>query len=346
VGNATKEKLSVRQYLATVFDGMAKGLFASLIVGTILGQIGVSFNIPFLVDLGDIAKGLFYPCIGAGIAYARKSNFFTLLTTIVVGMILANGGPFLGEGANLLSLTYRPDPIGVTAVCLIGVEIGNFLEGKTKFDLILIPIVLVIVGYFAGRLIMPLTSNLTFQIGEGIKYFMEQQRILMGLLIGLSFGLIITSPISSAAVSLAILGASPLAAGAAVAGCCGQMTGFAVTSFRENKFGGLVAHGLGTSKLQLPNVIKNPFIWIPTTVASGVAGALSAVFRMETTAVGGGMGSCALVGQLQTVELMGFNPRTLLLILFVQFIIPAAVSLPIAEFMRKKGLIKLGDMKI
>jgi len=327
---------------------MAKGLFASLIVGTILGQIGASSNIPFLINLGNIAKCFLGPCIGAGIAYARQTKPYTIMTSIVVGA-LASGAVtmadpvILGKGVNIALVVCNP--LAVAVVCLAGVEIGKLVEGRTKFDLIIVPVCVIAAGCLVNIYVTPYIESFTSQIGFWINAFTEQQPIVMGLLLGLSLGLIITSPISSAAVCIAI-GINGIAAGAALAGCCGQMMGYAACSYRENKISGIIAHGLGTSKLQLPNVVKNPLIWVPTLIASGICGVLAALLKLETTSVGAGMGSCALVGQLQTVQAMGFSLKILLMMIGVYFIAPVAVSLPISEFMRSKRLIKEGDMRI
>jgi len=327
------------------FDGMAKGLFASLIMGLIVKQAGDLSGLRVLTQMGQAAQYLMGPCIGAGIALRRKAGIFTTLAAAAAGAIGA--GTFTAIDPAAVPVVYRAvvgEPVGAFLAALCGVEIGKLVEGKTKFDLLLVPLAVIVCGGIAGVYISPVMSAFMGMIGRMINEFTLMQPVPMGILLGTAVGIIITSPISSAATCIAI-GIDGLAAGAALAGCCAQMIGFAVISYRENKVPGLLAQGLGTSMVQMPNIIKNPWLWLPPTVASAVCGLLSATaFKMLSNSVGAGMGTSGLVGQIQTLSVMGVSSVPPMLVLHI--VIPAVVSLAIAEFMRKKGIIKPGDLKL
>ena len=337
--------LNIKTYLADSFDGMTKGLFASLIIGVIIKQIGDLAGIQIISNLGQTAQFLMGPSIGAGVALKRKAGVFATLAAMTAGAI--------GAGTvSIMDLAISPnifriiigEPAGSFIAALCGIEVGKFLEGKTKFDLLLVPAAVIICGGVVGIYISPVMSAFMNQIGSMINEFTLLQPIPMGILLGMTVGAVLTLPISSAALCIAI-GIDGLAAGAALAGCCAHMVGFAVASFRENKFPGLFAQGIGTSMIQMPNLIKNPWLWLPPVVASAVCGFLAAaVFRMETTSVGAGMGTSGLVGQVTTFSVMG--TASLLPMLVLHFLIPAAISLLVSELMRKKGLIKFGDLAL
>jgi uncharacterized membrane protein len=338
--------LTVRSYLAKVLDGMAKGLFASLIVGVIIKQIGTLTGIGIITNIGQIAQYLMGPCIGAGIAYARGGKQFTILASLITGALGAGAIkllPGVDGGASTYSVAVG-EPVGAFVAVLVGVEIGRLIEGRTKFDLLIIPASVIISGGVVGIFISPYIASALNKIGEAINQFTLLQPLPMGILLGIVVGMILTLPISSAALCISI-GISGIAAGAALAGCCAQMVGFAVMSFRENKFGGLLSQGIGTSMLQVPNIVKNPLIWIPPTIASGICGALSTmVFKIETTRVGAGMGTSGLVGQFETFSVMGAASLVPMLVLHV--LLPAAISLVCCEIMRKRGMIKPGDLAL
>lgn len=334
--------MKIRSYLAGVLDGMAKGLFASLIIGVIIKQIGVYTNLAILETFGQAAQYFMGPAIGAGIALSRKSGTFTLLAAIAAGAIGAGTVTFTGNGA----LIGVGEPIGAFLAALCGVEIGKLLEGRTKFDLLLVPAAVIIVAAILGKYASPAIASFMTFLGEQINRLTEIHPLPCGILLGIIIGMILTLPISSAALCIAIQ-IGGLAGGAACAGCCAQMVGFAIMSFRENKWGGLVAQGVGTSMLQVPNIIKNPWIWLPPTIASGICGALSTmVFKMQTDKVGAGMGTSGLVGPIRTLEVMGASSQVFLSILALFIVIPAVISLVICELMRKRGLIKPGDLKL
>ncbi len=336
---------NIQNYFATVFDGMAKGLFSSLIIGVVIKQIGVYTGIDLFIKIGQIAQYIMGPAIGAGVAYARKAKQFALLSAMVAGAIGA-GTIALTQNANgsFVGSIITGEPVGGFIAALIGVEIGKLIEGRTKFDLLLVPAFVILSGGLVGIFISPFMSSFMKWIGNLINTVTVMQPIPSGLLLGLMIGMILSSPISSAGVCIAI-GIDGLAAGAALAGCCAQMIGFATSSYRENKVSGLIGIGIGTSKLLLPNIIKNPWIWIPPSIASAICGVLSTtLFKMKAISIGAGMGTCALIGPFTTISVMGISSLPSILILNV--LIPIVISLAISEFMRKKNLIKFGDMKL
>ena len=338
--------LSIRNYFAKVLDGMAKGLFASLIVGVIIKQIGSITNIAIISTIGQIAQYLMGPCIGAAIAYTRECKQYTILASIVNGVLGAGAIKLIADSATgaLSPSISVGEPVGAFVAVIIGLEIGRLIEGRTKFDLLIIPAIVITSGGVVGVFISPYIASALNQIGVAVNTLTRLQPLPMGILLGIVVGMILTLPISSAALCISI-NISGIAAGAALAGCCAQMVGFAVMSIRENKLSGLLSQGVGTSMLQVPNIVKNPLIWIPPTIASGVCGALSTMlFQMETTRIGAGMGTSGLVGQFETLTVMGNTIIPAMLILHVA--IPAAISLAGGEIMRRVKLIKPGDLQL
>lgn len=348
----------VKKLLNRIFidglSGMALGLFSTLIVGTIIQQIG---NLlpgaagDFLFLIGKMAAAATCAGIGVGVAAKFKESPLVTLSAATVGMvggyaskILA--GTILSETGALV-LAGPGEPLGAFVAAYVGIEIGHLAAGRTKVDILVTPLVTILGGSVVGIIIGPPISGFMTGIGAMVNWGVEQQPFLMGIVVSVLMGMILTLPISSAAIGVA-LNLSGLAAGAATIGCCCQMVGFAVASFRENKWSGLVAQGVGTSMLQIPNIVKKPVIWIPATLASAILGPLGTmVFKMTSNATGSGMGTAGFVGQLMTWQVMSeTTPRPLLFgeILLLHFILPAAVTLLISEFMRKKGWIKEGDM--
>jgi uncharacterized membrane protein len=331
---------------------MAKGLFASLIVGVIIKQIGAVTHIDVITTIGQIAQYMMGPCIGAGIAYARGSKQYTILASLVNGALgsgmAANLITNAATGASATAIAVG-EPVGALVAVLVGVEIGRLIEGRTKFDLLFIPAAVILSGGAIGVFVSPYISNALNMVGVAVNQLTLLQPLPMGILLGIVVGMILTLPISSAALCISI-NIGGIAAGAALAGCCAQMIGFAVMSFRENKFGGLLSQGLGTSMLQVPNIVRNPWIWLPPTVASGVCGALSTMlFRLETTRVGAGMGTSGLVGPFETVVAMGGTEAPPLLLpsmLILYFALPAVISLVGGEIMRSMNLIREGDLQL
>ncbi|AKL93541.1 phosphotransferase system, EIIC [Clostridium aceticum] len=342
------EGASIREYFTKALNGMALGLFSSLIIGLILKQIGELVNIPILMSFGQMAQFLMGPAIGAGVAFAVGAPSLGIFASIATGAIGANT-IFLTEAGAYSIRT--GEPVGAFVAALIGAEVAKLIVGKTKVDIVLIPALTIIAGGLAGNFIGPAVAAIMTGLGQIINSLTVIHPIPMGILVSALMGMILTLPISSAALAIS-LGLDGLAAGAAVVGCATQMIGFGVASYKENGFGGFIAQGLGTSMLQVPNIIKNPLIWIPPTLASALLGPLATtLFSMENNSIGAGMGTSGLVGQFGTFAKMVTeqgNPSTTVLVkvIILHFILPAIVTLIIAKYMRKKGWIKLGDMKL
>lgn len=336
--------------------GMAWGLFSTLIIGLILTQIG-GF-IPnrlgeLIVIIGKIASALTGAGIGIGVASKFKSGTYVTVSAAIAGMIGAFATKILaGEvftTAGTIVFAGPGEPLGAFIAAIVGIEIGNLITGKTKVDIILVPLTTILSGAIVGLLLGPTISSFMTALGALINWSVERQPIIMGILVSVIMGMILTLPISSAAISI-ILNLSGLAAGAATVGCCANMIGFAVASFKENKFGGLISQGIGTSMLQVPNIMKKPIIWLPAIIASAILGPLSTtVFNMTNNASGAGMGTSGLVGQFMTWETMsGAEPPVILLtkILLLHFILPALIAWIVSYILRKKNIIKDGDMKL
>ena len=336
-------------------SGMAHGLFATLIIGTIIQQIG-NF-VPgetgdMIYLLGKVAAGLTGAGIGAGVARKLDAGHLVVVSAAVVGMIGAFASRILaGEVLvdDSLVLTGPGEPLGAFLAAYIAVEIGILISGKTKLDIILTPLVCIGVGSAVGLFAGPPISRFMAWLGSLINWGTEQQPLVMGIVVSVLMGMILTLPISSAALGV-ILNLSGLAAGAATVGCCCNMIGFAVASFRENKISGFLAQGIGTSMLQVPNIVRHPLIWIPPILSSAILGPVGTMlFQMTNNATGSGMGTAGLVGPLMTWQVMTqTEPGTIVLfkIILIQFVLPAVLTLLISEFMRKKKWIRYGDMKL
>ena len=336
-------------------SGMAHGLFATLIIGTIIQQIG-NF-VPggtgdMIYLLGKVAAGLTGAGIGAGVARKLDAGHLVVVSAAVVGMIGAFASRILaGEVLvdDSLVLTGPGEPLGAFLAAYIAVEIGILISGKTKLDIILTPLVCIGVGSAVGLFAGPPISRFMAWLGSLINWGTEQQPLVMGIVVSVLMGMILTLPISSAALGV-ILNLSGLAAGAATVGCCCNMIGFAVASFRENKISGFLAQGIGTSMLQVPNIVRHPLIWIPPILSSAILGPVGTMlFQMTNNATGSGMGTAGLVGPLMTWQVMTqTEPGTIVLfkIILIQFVLPAVLTLLISEFMRKKQWIRYGDMKL
>lgn len=336
--------------------GMAWGLFSTLIIGLILTQIG-GF-IPnrlgeIIVIIGKIASALTGAGIGIGVASKFKSGTYVTVSAAIAGMIGAFATKILaGEvftSAGTIVFAGPGEPLGAFIAAIVGIEIGNLITGKTKVDIILVPLATILSGAIVGLLLGPTISSFMTALGALINWSVERQPIIMGILVSVIMGMILTLPISSAAISI-ILNLSGLAAGAATVGCCANMIGFAVASFKENRFGGLISQGLGTSMLQVPNIMKKPVIWLPAIIASAILGPLSTtVFNMTNNASGAGMGTSGLVGQFMTWETMsGSEPPLVLIIkiLLLHFILPGLIAWIVSYILRKKNIIRDGDMKL
>ncbi|KXG73690.1 hypothetical protein AN619_29850 [Thermotalea metallivorans] len=345
-GKMNQGKFTFREYITQALNGMALGLFSSLIIGLILKQIGDYTHMEGLSLFGKTAQFLMGPAIGAGVAFSVKAPPLGILASIVTGAIGA--GTFV-PGAEGIFAVKIGEPVGAFVAALAGAEFSKRIFGKTKVDIVLVPAGTILLGGLAGVFIGPVMTYVMKGLGEVINRATELQPIPMGIILSVLMGMILTLPISSAALAIS-LGLSGLAAGASVTGCAAQMVGFAVASFRENGIGGLIAQGLGTSMLQMPNIIRNPRIWIPSIVTSAILGPVATyVLKMENNSIGAGMGTSGLVGQFGTIAAMaGKEPMALIIgkIILLHFILPGALTWMISEYMRKKGWIQDGDMKL
>ena len=338
-------------------SGMASGLFATLIVGTILAQISsfVSGNAGLYIGyVASAAKAVTGAGIGVGMALKYSASPLTGVSAAVSGMVGAFASKLIAGTALTeqgLLLSGPGDPLGAFLAAFCAIQVGKLVSGKTRIDIILTPALSILTGGAVGLLIGPGVSVITNKIGLLIQWGTEKQPFLMGIVVSVVMGICLTLPISSAAIGV-ILGLSGIAGGAAAVGCSAQMIGFAVASYRENKFGGLLAQGIGTSMIQMPNILKHPLIWIPPTLTSAILGPVSTcVLKMSCEASGSGMGTSGLVGQFMTYSSMvktdGVSPVvTIIEIAIMHFIAPAALTLLFSEAMRKMGLIKEGQMKL
>ena len=291
--------------------------------------------------------------IGIGVAYKYKSSTYVTLSAAAAGMIGAYAtaiisGSILSDGA--LVYSGPGDPLSAFIAALAGIAVGSLPAGKTKLDLLITPAVTIIAGGAVGIIVGPPVSTIMTRLGDIINLGTVQQPLIMGIVVSVIMGMVLTLPISSAALGI-ILGLSGPAAGAATIGCCCQMIGFAVASFRENGVGGLLAQGIGTSMLQVPNIIRHPQIWIPEILSSAILGpiAISRFVGMTNNATGSGMGTSGLVGQIMTWQTMTAveSPVLVLIKIFLfHFILPGLLTLVFSEAMRKKNWIKSGDMKL
>ena len=344
----------IKKYLNRLFidglSGMAYGLFSTLIIGTIICQIGTilgdnSFG-AYFTAMGNVAKTITGAGIGVGVAVKLKSSPLTTISAAVAGMV----GAFPNLAIEGFNVGAPGEPLGAFIAAYVAIELGGIISGKTKLEIIVTPLCCILAGAAAGYLVGPYISAAMKWIGNLVNINVENSPIIGGMLVSVVMGILLTLPISSAAIGIS-MGISGLAAGAATIGCCCNMVGFAIISYRENKVGGLIAQGVGTSMLQMPNIVKKPIIWLPSILASAILGPIaSAVLKMVSTPVGSGMGSAGLVGQFAAYGAMvdaGTSPAVALLeIAIMHFVLPAIVCLGIAEAMRKLNLIKKGDLKL
>lgn len=333
---------NIRNYFVKILNGMALGLFSSLLIGLIIKQLGTLFNMDTMINFGQIAQMLMGPAIGAGVAYSIGAPPLAIFASVITGAIGA--GTIISDGGNV-SIQVG-EPVGAFIAALLGAEFSKRISGRTKVDIVLVPLATILIGGLAGKYIGPVMSSFMTVVGNVINKATELQPIPMGIIVSVLMGIILTLPISSAALAIS-LGLSGLAAGASTVGCAAQMIGFAVSSYRENGIGGFIAQGVGTSMLQIPNIIKNPRIWIPPTIASAILGPISTtMLKMESNMVGAGMGTSGFVGQFAVIETMGSTPKTFISILLMHFILPGVISFVISEWMRNRGYIKFGDMEL
>ena len=351
---------SAKRYFIDAMGAMAQGLFCTLLVGTILNTIGQQFHIGFLnativtigtgdgavhYTIGGLCSAMVGPGMAVAIARALNAPPLVLFSLIPVGFATNYMG---GAGG----------PLAVLFVAILAAEVGKAVSKETKIDILVTPIVTVLVGVGFAALIAAPVGSAAAAVGQAIIWATKQQPFFMGIIVSVVIGIALTLPISSAAICFA-LGLTGLAGGAAVAGCCAQMVGFAVMSFPENRWGGLAAQGLGTSMLQMGNIVRNPRIWIPPTLASAITGPLATcLFRLEMNgpAVSSGMGTCGLVGQIGVytgwvsdvaagtkAAITGVDWLGLVLI---SFVLPAVLTWLIAVPLRRWGWIREGDLKL
>lgn len=336
---------SLERYFIDALGAMALGLFASLIVGLILKTAGEQLTnvfgaqalFTFLINIGAMAMSMMGPAIGVAVAYGLKAPPLVLFASVITGMAGAQGGVAIGQLGG---------PAGAFVAAVIGAEFGKIVSRETKIDIIITPAVTIAAGVGAAILIGPSVAFFMTGFGQLIMRTTELHPFPMGVAVAVLMGLALTAPISSAALAI-MLSLSGPAAGAATAGCAAQMIGFAVASYKENGWGGLVSQGVGTSMLQIPNIVKNPWILVPPTLAAAILGPVATVaFRMDNIPIGAGMGTSGFVGQIGTATAMGFTGDVLIRIILLHYIFPAILALLFSIYLRKKLLIKEGDYKL
>ena len=353
--------VSAKTYFVDAMGGMAQGLFASLLVGTILSTIAkyvILIDNPavkqlghYIAQAGSLASAVTGAAIGIGIAFALKAPMLVMACAAAVGYF-ANAYPgSVGKcGIFYLDKPYTAGPLGVFIAVIFAVEFGKMVSKQTKVDILVTPLVTLGVGFGVAYLTCPAVAVVMNWLGEFINTTTQLHPFVMGIIVSVVVGIILTLPISSAAICASI-GIAGIAGGAALAGCCAQMVGFAVASYRENKWGGIVSQGLGTSMLQMPNIMTHPQIWIPATLASAITGPMATmIFKLECTGVSAGMGTCGLVGPIGCFSAMSasgtLNWYSMLGMFCICFFTPAVLSLIFSEIMRKLGWIKPGYMKL
>jgi len=335
-----KDQLLTKTTLIDALDNMGMGVLATLIVGTILRQIATLLGDDFqiLFTIGTYAQVFMAVGVAIGVSNALKVKPVVMYATVVTSMIGA-GAFDIVDGAVTLRVG---DPAAAFVTALITATFGSLIAGRTKLDIMVTPIISLVIGGLVAIYIAPWVTALTSWIGIAVEAATEMQPIIMGIIIAVIFCFIIMSPLSSSALAIG-LGLSGIAAGAALAGTTASMVGFAAISFKDNGIGGLVSQGIGTSKIQFGNFVKNPVIFLPTMIAAAITGPLSTVvFRIQTNSLGAGMGTSGLVGQIQTVYVMGSD--ALWKIIVVQVLLPILISLLALRFLKRRNLINAGDM--
>ena len=349
-------EISLKRYGIDALGAMAQGLFCSLLIGTIINTIGSQFHIPFLTStvatiagtdytVGGIASAMSGPAMAVAIGYALKCPPLVLFSMISVGFAANALG---GAGG----------PLAVLFVAIISAEFGKAISRETKIDILVTPLVTIGIGIFLSWLIAPPLGKAAMSLGNLIMWATEFQPFLMGILVSVIVGMALTLPISSAAICAA-LGLTGLAGGAAVAGCSAQMIGFAVISFKENKWGGLVSQGIGTSMLQMGNIVKNPKVWIAPTLCSAITGPIATCIfklKMNGAPVSSGMGTCGFVGQIgvytgwindiQNGSKAAITAFDWIGLVLISFVLPAVLSLLIHSIVKQIGWVKSGELKL
>ena len=337
--------ITPQRYLVEALGAMAQGLFASLLIGTIIKTLGQQTGLEALVELGGYASAMSGPAMACAIGWALHTPPLVLFSLITVGY---SANALGGAGG----------PLAVLIIAIVASELGKAVSKETKVDILVTPLVTILTGVGLSMLIAAPIGAAASKVGTLIMWATEQAPLVMGIVVSVVVGVALTLPISSAAICAA-LGLTGLAGGAAVAGCCAQMVGFAVLSFQENKWGGLVSQGLGTSMLQMGNIVRNPRIWIPPTLASAITGPLATcLFHLEMNgaAVSSGMGTCGLVGQIGVYTgwvndvaagvKAAITPMDWIGLVLICFVLPAVLSVVFCEIERRMGWIKDGDLKL
>ncbi|MBR1583137.1 MAG: PTS sugar transporter subunit IIC [Spirochaetales bacterium] len=343
-------EISAKRYFIDAMSAMAQGLFCSLLIGTIIKTLGSQVGAQFLIDIGNYAMAISGPAMAVAIGYALHASPMVLFSLAAVGWAANAEG---GAGG----------PLAVLIIAIVAAEFGKAVSKETKVDILVTPAVTILIGVALAKLIAPPIGLAAMKLGDLIMWATELRPFVMGILVSVIVGLCLTLPISSAAIcaSLALTG---LAGGAAVAGCCAQMVGFAVISFRENRWGGLVSQGLGTSMLQMGNIVKNPRIWIAPTLASAITGPLATcVFKLQMNgaAINSGMGTCGLCGPIgvwtgwispseaaisRGAEAIAPTAMNWIGLILIAIVLPAILAYAINLPLRKLGWVKDGDMKL
>ena len=338
-------EISAKRYGIDALGAMAQGLFASLLIGTIIATLGEQLGIALLVTIGGYAKAATGPAMAVAIGYALHCPPLVLFSLVAVGSAANTLG---GAGG----------PLAVLIITVLAAEFGKAVSKETKIDIIVTPFVTIVIGSLLAMLLAPAIGKAASSVGAAIMWATELQPLFMGIIISVIVGIALTLPISSAAICAA-LSLTGLAGGAALAGCCANMVGFAVLSFRENKWGGLFAQGIGTSMLQMGNIVRNPRIWLPAILTSAITGPIATcIFKLQMNgaAVASGMGTCGLVGQIGVytgwhndiaagtkTAITGFDWLGLVLI---SFILPGVLAWAFGLFFRKIGWIRENDLKL
>ena len=349
---------SAKRYGIDALGAMAQGLFCSLLIGTIVKTVGQQFGIPFLVDVGAYCSAMSGPAMALAIGYALQAPPLVLFSLATVG--------YAANALGSTTLSGAPGaggPLAVLFIAIIAAECGKAVSKETKIDILVTPLVTILVGVILSTLIAPAIGTAASAIGDLVEYATELRPFWMGIFVSVVMGVALTLPISSAAICAGI-GLTGLAGGAAVAGCCAQMVGFAVMSFRENRWGGLVSQGLGTSMLQMPNIVRNPKIWLPAILTSAITGPLATcVFRLEMNGapINSGMGTCGLCGPIgvwtgwvaPSAEALADGAAAIIPgamdwigLALICIVLPAVLTPLIAIPFRKLGWIKEGDLKL
>ncbi|MBR6307574.1 MAG: PTS sugar transporter subunit IIC [Lachnospiraceae bacterium] len=337
--------VSGKRYFIDAMGAMANGLFASLLIGTIIATLGQRLGVQVLVGIGNFAKGVAGPAMAVSIAYALQAPPLVLFSMLAVGSAANTLG---GAGG----------PLAVFIIAILATELGKIVSKETKVDILVTPLVSIGFGVLLSMGIAPYIGTAASSVGAVIMWATEQQPFIMGIVVSVVVGMVLTLPISSAAICAA-LSLTGLAGGAAVAGCSAQMIGFAVMSYRENKVGGLVSQGLGTSMLQMGNIVRNPKIWIPPTLAAAITGPVATCIfklKMNGEAIASGMGTCGLVGQIGVysgwLKDIGEGTKEAITAMdwvglgLVSFVLPAILSVVFCLLLRKIGWIKENDLKL